>query len=193
MKRREFLKMSCCLGAGLALAGLGIDLSAVKAFASDMKKIDALKTAVQTTTICCYCSVGCGLICSTDKASGKIMNIEGDPEHPINEGSLCAKGAGLFQVSAANEHRLTKVLYRKPGGDKWQEKDWDFAINRIAELVKKERDKSFTEKNVKGETVNRLETLSLMGSSNVLSEECWATAQFARGVGLTYIDHQARV
>lgn len=193
MKRRAFLKMSCCLGAGLALTGLGLDLSAVTAFAADMKKIDALKTAVQTTTICCYCSVGCGLICSTDKAAGKIINIEGDPEHPINEGSLCAKGAGLFQVSAANEHRLAKVLYRKPGGDKWEEKDWDFAINRIAELVKKERDKSFIEKNAKGETVNRLETLSLMGSSNVLSEECWATAQWARGVGLTYIDHQARV
>ncbi len=193
MKRRAFLKMSCCLGAGLALTGLGLDLTAVTAFAADMKKIDALKVAVQTTTICCYCSVGCGLICSTDKASGKIINIEGDPEHPINEGSLCAKGAGLFQVSAANEHRLTKVLYRKPGGDKWEEKDWDFAINRIAELVKKERDKSFIEKNAKGETVNRLETLSLMGSSNVLSEECWATSQWSRAVGLTYIDHQARV
>ncbi len=185
--------MSCCLGAGLALSGLGLDMGAVAAFASDMKKIDALKAASQSTTICCYCSVGCGLICSTDKASGKIINIEGDPEHPINEGSLCAKGAGLFQVSAANEHRLTKVLYRKPGGDKWEEKSWDFAFGRIAELMKKERDKSFITKNAKGETVNRVQTISLMGSSNVLSEECWATAQFARGLGLTYIDHQARV
>lgn len=193
MKRRAFLKMSCCFGAGLALSGLGLDLGAVKAFAADMKKIDALKTAVQSTTICCYCSVGCGLICSTDKASGKIFNIEGDPEHPINEGSLCAKGAGLFQVSAANEHRLTKVLYRKPGGDAWEEKDWDFAFNRIAELIKKERDKSFIAKNKAGKLVNRVESISLMGSSNVLSEECWATAQFARGLGLTYIDHQARV
>ncbi len=185
--------MSCCLGTGLLLGGLGLDLGPIQAFASDVKKIDALKTAVQSTTICCYCSVGCGLICSTDKASGKIFNIEGDPEHPINEGSLCAKGAGLFQVSAANEHRLTKVLYRKPGGDKWEEKDWDFAINRIAELIKKERDKNFIAKNAKGETVNRWESMSLMGSSNVLSEECWSTAQFARGLGLTYIDHQARV
>ena len=193
MKRRTFLKMSCCLGAGLALSALGLDLGAVKAFAADMKKIDALKTAVQSTTICCYCSVGCGLICSTDKAAGKIINIEGDPEHPINEGSLCAKGAGLFQVSAANKHRLTKVLYRKPGGDAWEEKSWDFAIDRIARLIKKERDASFVAKNAKGEVVNRLDTLSLMGSSNVLSEECWVTAQFARGLGFTYIDHQARV
>jgi formate dehydrogenase major subunit len=185
--------MSCCLGAGLALSGLGLDLGAVEAFAADMKKIDALKAASQSTTICCYCSVGCGLLCSTDKASGKIMNIEGDPEHPINEGALCAKGAGLFQVSAANPHRLTKVLYRKPGGDKWEERNWEFALNRIAELMKKERDASFTAKNAKGEVVNRVQTMSLMGSSNVLSEECWATAQFARGLGLTYIDHQARV
>ena len=193
MKRRTFLKMSCCLGAGLALAGLGLDFGPVQAFAADMKKMDALKTAKQSTTICCYCSVGCGLICSTDTASGKIINIEGDPEHPINEGSLCAKGAGLFQVSAANEHRLTKVLYRKPGGTAWEPKTWDFAVDRIARLMKKERDKSLMLKNAKGETVNRLETLSLMGSSNVLSEECWVTAQFARGLGLTYIDHQARV
>ncbi len=193
MKRRAFLKMSCCLGAGLALTGLGLNLVSVTAHAADMKKMDAVKEARRSTTICCYCSVGCGLICSADAGSGKIINIEGDPEHPINEGSLCAKGAGLFQVSAANQHRLTKVLYRKPGGDKWEERDWDFAINRIAELIKKERDKSFMLKNDKGQTVNRLESMSLMGSSNVLSEECWATAQFARGLGLTYIDHQARV
>jgi formate dehydrogenase major subunit len=193
MKRRTFLRMSCCLGAGLALSGLGLDVSAVSAFAADIKKGDALKMASQSTTICCYCSVGCGLICSVDKATGKIFNIEGDPEHPINEGALCAKGAGLFQVSAANGHRLTKVLYRKPGGDKWEEKDWNFAITRIAELMKTERDKSFIAKNAKGEVVNRVQTMSLMGSSNVLSEECWATAQFARGLGMVYIDHQARV
>lgn len=193
MKRRAFLKMSCCVGAGLALTGLGLDLGAVQAFAADMKKIDALKKAKQTTTVCCYCSVGCGLICSTDAATGKIFNIEGDPENPINEGSLCAKGAGLYQVSANNEHRLTKVLHRKPGGDKWEETTWDFAFNRIAELMKKERDKSFITKNAKGQVVNRVQTIALMGSSNVLSEECWATAQFARGLGLTYIDHQARV
>ena len=193
MKRRAFLKMSCCLGAGLALSALGLDLAPVRAHAADMQKIDAVKKAKQSTTICCYCSVGCGLICSTDTASGKIINIEGDPEHPINEGSLCAKGAGLFQVSEANEHRLNKVLYRKPGGTTWEEKDWDFAINRIAELIKKDRDADFVAKNAKGQLVNRFDTMSLMGSSNVLSEECWATAQFARGLGLTYIDHQARV
>ncbi len=193
MNRRAFLKMSCCVGAGFALFGLGLDIAQAQAFAIDMTRMDALKSAKQSTTICCYCSVGCGLICSTDIQSGKIINIEGDPEHPINEGSLCAKGASFFQLSAANEHRLTKVQYRAPGSDTWVEKDWDFAINRIAKLIKTERDKSFLTKNAAGQVVNRLETISLMGSSNVLSEECWATAQFARGLGLSYIDHQARV
>ena len=102
-------------------------------------------TAKQLTTICCYCSVGCGLICSVDKNTGKIFNIEGDPDHPINEGSLCAKGAGIFDLTEANEHRLRKVLYRAPKSDKWEEKDWDWALNRIARLVKDTRDKGFAQ------------------------------------------------
>jgi hypothetical protein len=85
------------------------------------------------------------------------------------------------------------VLYRAPGSSSWEPKDWDFAIKRIATLVKKERDAAFITQNVKGQTVNRCETMSFMGSSNILSEECWVAAQWARGVGLTYIDHQARV
>lgn len=193
MKRRTFLKMSCCLGAGIALSALGLPVAPVVARARDMEKINALKQARQTTTICCYCSVGCGLICSTDTATGKIMNIEGDPEHPINEGSLCAKGAGFFQLSEANKHRLTKVQYRAPGASEWVEKDWDFAISRIAELMKKDRDAGYIAKNGKGEVVNRLENVSFMGSSNILSEECWLCAQFARGLGLVQLDHQARV
>ncbi len=193
MKRRAFLKMSCCLGAGFMLSGLGLDVVQAQAFAVDMMRMDALKSAKQSTSICCYCSVGCGLICSTDTKTGTIINIEGDPEHPVSEGALCSKGAGIIQTTKLNEHRLTKVQYRAPGSDKWVEKDWDFAVDRIARLMKAERDKSFITKNAKGQVVNRLDTVSLMGTSNVLSEECWATTQWARGLGLTHIDHQARV
>lgn len=197
MKRRTFLKSSCGLGAGLSLAALGLDLSALTAHAAaphvDEHAVRALRKARQSTTICCYCSVGCGLVCSTDVEENRIINIEGDPEHPINEGTLCAKGAALFQTSADNRFRLREVLYRKPGGTEWEAVDWNFAINRIAELIKKERDKSFVETNDKGQTVNRVQTISLMGSSNVLSEECWVTTQFSRGLGFTYLDHQARV
>jgi formate dehydrogenase major subunit len=158
-----------------------------------MKKIDKVKSAKQTTSVCCYCSVGCGLICSTDAKTGKIINIEGDPEHPVNEGTLCAKGAASYQTTAANEHRLTKVLYRAPNSDKWQTKSWDWAITEIAKRIKKDRDSGFIEKNSKGQVVNRLENIAHMGSSNLDNEECWLITAMVRSMGLVFIDHQARV
>lgn len=191
--RRDFLVGSGTLVGGLALSSLGIDLGPLIAYADEMKKIDKVKSAKQSTTICCYCSVGCSLICSTDTKTGKIINIEGDPEHPINEGTLCAKGAGIFQTTAANEHRLTKVLYRAPYSDKWEVKTWDWAITRIAKNIKATRDANFIAKNDKGQVVNRLETIAHMGSSNVDNEECWLITAMARSMGLVYIDHQARV
>jgi len=193
LTRREFLVGSGTLVGGLTLSSLGIDLGPIIAYADEMKKIDKVKSARQSTSICCYCAVGCGLICSTDTKTGKIINIEGDPEHPINEGSLCAKGAGIFQTTAANEHRLTKVLYRAPYSDKWEAKTWDWAITRIAKNIKRARDASFITKNSKGQVVNRLETIAHMGSSNVDNEECWLITAMARSMGLVYIDHQARV
>ncbi len=193
LTRRQFLAGSGALVGGLALSSLGIDLSPVIAYAEEMKKIDKVKSAKQTTSICCYCAVGCGLICSTDTKTGKIINIEGDPEHPINEGTLCAKGAGTYQTSASNEHRLTKVMYRAPKSDKWQVKSWDWAITEIAQRIKKTRDTGFIAKNSKGEVVNRVENIAHMGSSNVDNEECWLITAMARSLGLVYIDHQARV
>ena len=193
LTRRKFLAGSGALVGGLALSSLGIDLGPVLAYAEEMKKIDKVKSAKQTTSICCYCAVGCGLIASTDAKTGKIINIEGDPEHPISEGTLCAKGAATYQTTAANEHRLTKVLYRAPKSDKWQTKNWDWAITEIAKRIKKERDASFITKNSKGQVVNRLESIAHMGSSNVDNEECWLITAMARSMGLVFIDHQARV
>jgi formate dehydrogenase major subunit len=191
--RREFLAISGTVGAGLALSALGVDLGPLSAYAEEIRKIDKLKTAKQSTSICCYCSVGCGLICSMDTKTGKIINIEGDPDHPINEGSLCAKGAGSYQTTAANEHRLTKVLYRAPYSDSWQEKNWDWAIEQIARKIKTTRDADFLPSNGKGQVINRLESIAHMGSSNVDNEECWAITAMARSMGLIQIDHQARV
>jgi len=185
--------MSGSIGSGIALSSLGINLNPVKAHAEELSKMDRVKNAKQVSTICCYCSVGCGLICSVDKQTGKIFNIEGDPAHPINEGSLCAKGAGFFDLTQANKHRLTKVQYRAPYSDKWEEKDWDWAINRIARLVKDSRDKGFVTRNSNGELVNRAETIAHLGSSNVDNEECWLMTAKARALGMVYIDHQARV
>ena len=190
--RRDFLVISGVVGAGVALSSLGLDLGPAKAYADELK-IEKMKTAKQTTTICPYCSVSCGLIVSTDTKAGKIINIEGDPDHPINEGALCAKGASLFQTTAANPSRLTKVLYRAPNSDKWEEKPWDWAITEIAKRVKATRDKHFIEKNAKGEVVNRVEAICHLGSSNIDNEECAMLNTMVRALGLVYIDHQARV
>jgi len=190
--RRDFLVISGVVGAGVALSSLGLDLGPAKAYADELK-IEKMKTAKQTTTICPYCSVSCGLIVSTDTKAGKIINIEGDPDHPINEGALCAKGASLFQTTAANPSRLTKVLYRAPNSDKWEEKPWDWAITEIAKRVKATRDKHFIEKNAKGEVVNRVEAICHLGSSNIDNEECGMLNTMVRTLGLVYIDHQARV
>lgn len=191
--RRKFLQASCCLGAGLALTRLGVDLSPVVAYAQEITKIARLKTAKVATSLCYYCSVTCGVICSTDPVTGKVINIEGDPDHPINEGSLCAKGAALFQTSSSNEHRLSKVLYRAPYSDKWEEKPLDWALDQVARKIKDIRDKDFVVKNKEGRLVNRVETLGHMGSSKADNEECWVTTTMCRTLGLVNIDHQARV
>jgi formate dehydrogenase major subunit len=191
--RRGFLTLSGAVGGGVALSSLGLNLNPTRAYAEELGKMNRVKIAKQTITTCCYCSVGCGLVCSTDKTTGKIINIEGDADHPINEGSLCAKGAGFFDLTEANKHRLTKVLYRAPGGTQWEEKSWDFAIPRIARLIKDARDKGFVKTNAKGELVNRCETVAHLGSSNIDNEECWLATAKCRALGLVYIDHQARV
>jgi formate dehydrogenase major subunit len=189
---RDFLVISGVVGAGVALSSLGLDLGPVKAFADELK-ISKMKTARNTTSVCSYCSVGCGLIVSTDPKEGKIINIEGDPEHPINEGALCAKGASLFQTTAANPNRLTKVLYRAPYSEKWEEKPWDWAVTEMAKRVKATRDRHFIEKNAKGDVVNRVEAIAHLGSSNIDNEECAILNTMVRALGLVYIDHQARV
>jgi formate dehydrogenase major subunit len=187
--RRGFLKLSGAAAVGLTIPGLGIDLSAYKKYVEETTA--QIQQAAETTTICPYCSVGCGLIVSTK--NGQIINIEGDPDHPINEGALCPKGANLMQITAANQHRLTKVLYRAPYGSEWEEKDWDWAISRIAEKIKAVRDADFIKTNSQGKTVNRVETITFHGSSNVNNEECFMMASMARALGMVYIDHQARV
>ncbi len=193
ISRREFIVTSGVVGASLALSRLGIEMGPIKAYAEELRKVGKLRSATQTTTICPYCAVGCGLICSTDKGLKEIINIEGDPDHPINEGSLCAKGSGLFQTTSNNPNRLRKVLYRAPGSNKWQEKSWDWALNEIAKRVKRTRDANFIEKNAKGENVNRVEAIAHVGSAALDNEELWPLQAMMRALGLVYIEHQARI
>ncbi len=189
--RRGFLK--CGIGAALAgaVSGLGFSLRNAVAKAAEFK----LKWTKQTSSVCCYCAVGCGLIVSTEDAPGsahRAVNVEGDPDHPINEGSLCAKGASMWQLTV-NKARPPKPLYRKPHATEWQEVEWDFALNRIARLVKDTRDATFQQKNAKGEMVNRTEAMASFGSAAFDNEECWAYQAFVRSLGLVMVEHQARL
>lgn len=188
LTRRDFLKISGTATTGLALSGMGFNLRPVEAYTQTLR----IKDAKETTTICCYCSVGCGIICHTDTKTGKVIYTEGDADHPINGGALCAKGASLYQI-AQNDKRSSKVLYRAPNSDKWEAKTWEWALQKIAQRVKDSRDKSFVKKNEKGQVVNRCNGIASVGSAAMDNEECWLYQAMLRALGLVYIEHQARI
>ena len=187
--RRDFFKITGASAAGAAILGLGLDLKPIKSHARTLK----IRFAGESTSICCYCAVGCGVIVHTEKAGvGKVINIEGDPDHPINEGALCSKGAALSQL-VNNENRLVTPLYRAPYSTRWQEISWDQAYRMIAKRIKKSRDAGFIRKNAEGQVVNRTESIASVGSAALDNEECWLIQAMMRTLGLTYIEHQARI
>lgn len=187
--RRKFIQVSGAAAAGLAVGSLGFDLSPVKAHAQMLKT----RYAKETTTICCYCAVGCGAIVHTSKrGDGRVINIEGDPDHVISRGSLCAKGAALSQL-VENENRLTEPKYRAPYSSEWRTVSWDWALTQIAQRVKATRDATFQKKNDKGQTVNRTMGIASVGSAALDNEECWVYQALMRAIGLVYIEHQARI
>jgi formate dehydrogenase major subunit len=199
VSRRDFLKLS---GGTVLVASLGVNLDPAKAYAQELR----IKNAKQTTTICPYCSVGCGIVVYAE--NGKVINTEGDPDHPISEGTLCSKGASVSQL-VNNETRVKKPMYRAPGATAWKEVEWDWALDRIARLVKDVRDKSFktvTRATVKETqpdgtvievekdfTVNRTDGIAHVGSAALDNEECYILQKLIRSWGLVYVEHQARI
>lgn len=183
LSRRRFLKLggttSALLAAGAYPAPVVTTLRSPK-----------VKWTQETATICPYCAVGCGMIVGT--ADGKVVNIEGDPDHPINQGALCSKGSSLRQVANSSD-RLTKPLYRAPGSDHWEEKEWDWALNEIAQRIKSTRDANWIERDTQDRLVNRTEALAWLGGAALDNEECGLSVKFARALGLVYIEHQARI
>lgn len=187
--RRTFMQISGATAAGLAVSGLGFDLAPVKSHAQMLKT----RYAKETTTICPYCSVGCGALVHTSlRGDGRVINIEGDPEHVISRGSLCPKGAALSGL-VENENRLTTPLYRAPYATQWQPVSWEWALEHIAERVKETREATFVTTNDKGQLVNRTEGIASVGSAALDNEECWAYQALLRSLGLVYIEHQARI
>lgn len=187
--RRQFIQISGATAAGLAVSGLGFDLKPVKAHAQMLKT----QYAKETTSICPYCAVGCGVLVHTSKSGdGRVINIEGDPDHVINRGTLCSKGASLSQLSE-NTQRVTEPMYRAPYSDRWETVSWDWALDEIAKRAKATRDASFEKTNAKGQTVNRTVGIASVGSAALDNEECWVYQALMRSLGLVYLEHQARI
>ena len=189
ISRRDFLKLSGASAGGvLALGALNSNIG----FAQKAgKQIPLHKKIGETTTICPYCGVGCGFLVGSE--NGILVNIEGDPEHPINQGGACAKGGAQFQLSAHNPRRLSKVRYRAPGATEWEEKSWDWAIDQIAQRIKNTRDDHWVERDKDGYIVNRTEGIASLGGAALDNEECYLISKLMRALGLVYIEHQARI
>jgi formate dehydrogenase major subunit len=188
--RRSFLKTP----AGAAAAWLGLDLTAAYAEARELK----IARTTEVRSICPYCSVSCGVILHTlgDKAGNvhpSIVHVEGDPDNPINRGALCPKGITL-KNNIANDRRLTRVLYRAPGSDHWEPKSWDWAIDRIARLVKDTRDSKLVEKDAAGRAINALTALGVIGGCTDTNENNYLMAKvFRAGMGVIGLEQQSRI
>ena len=186
ISRRTFLKV---LGSGLAATGLTEIICKRSGWAAHIPPAK-IKDAAATTSICPFCGVGCGLVAHTK--GGKLINVEGDPDHPINQGSLCSKGQAVFEV-VTSPRRLKKVRYRAPGSDHWEEKSLDWAMTTLAQRVKATRDAAFTTKSATGVPVNRTEALASIGGASINNEECYLISKLMRSLGVVYLEHQARL
>jgi formate dehydrogenase major subunit len=190
--RRDFLKVTSI--GGIAATVLGFDLTPAYAQTQALK----ISRTTETRSTCPYCSVSCGVIIHTigDRAKNvkaQVVHVEGDPDHPINRGTLCPKGASLEQ-EILNERRLVRPQVRRPGSDHWEDISWDQTYEEIARWVKKTRDQTFIEKDPKGVTVNRCEGIAWIGGCTDTNELNYLAIKAMRaGLGVPYFETQARV
>jgi formate dehydrogenase major subunit len=189
--RRDFLKVSVLGGAAVTV--FGFDLAPAYAQLRELK----IARATETRSTCPYCSVSCGVIIYTlgDKAKNvtpQVIHVEGDPDHPINRGTLCPKGASLEQ-DILNDRRLLKPQVRRPGATDWQDISWDDALNEVARWVKKSREDTFVEKDAQGHTVNRCEGIAWTGGCTDTNEFNYLVVKTMRSLGVCYLENQARV
>jgi formate dehydrogenase major subunit len=190
LSRREFVRTSAAgIGSGTALGsllGLGANLAPATARAQELR----IREAKATPSVCPYCSVGCATIVHT--VGNEIVNIEGDPRSPHNEGTLCPKGAAIYQLHK-NPNRATKVLHRKPGATGWEEVELDWAMDRVADLVKKTRDETFVERLEDGRLVNQTTAIFALGGATLDNEWNHMQQKLMRGLGVVAIENQARI
>lgn len=206
LTRRDFLK-----GSGVAAGSALLSTKPAEA-AAEPAAFPLHKRIGEIPTVCTYCAVGCGQIVAVQ--DGRVVNVEGDPDNPINRGKLCSKGLATRQIVSleegrqfsgeeprgfsarrlkGNTRRLDRVRYRAPGATQWEEKSWDWALDEIARRIKRTRDTHWTASNAGGQTVNRTEAIACLGGSLNTNEECYLLAKAMRSLGLVYLEHQARI
>ncbi len=184
--RRECLKVLATGGAGVALDGL---VAPQPSRAAELK----LAGAKEFTTVCNFCSCGCGMVGHV--IDGKLVNLEGDPDHVVNEGSLCVKGAAALATHDSRQ-RLTAPKYRAPGSDRFVEISWDEALDRLARKLKGTRDATWTATEREGEQelpVDRTDAIALLGGAQNTNEECYLWNKLGRLLGTNFVEHQARL
>jgi len=190
VSRRNFLRTSLggtAAGTALgSLAALGANLAPATARAQELR----IRDAKTTPGVCPYCAVGCGTLVHT--VAGEIVNIEGDPRSPLSEGTLCPKGAAIYQLHK-NPNRMTRVLHRKPGAARWEEVELDWAMDRVAQLVQKTRDETFVERLDDGKAVNQTTAIFSLGGATLDNEWNHLQQKLMRGLGIVAIENQARI
>jgi formate dehydrogenase major subunit len=190
--RRDFLKITTLGGTAVSL--LGFDLAPAYAAVRELK----IARTTETRSTCPYCSVSCGVIIHTLGDGSRnvkpvVVHVEGDADHPINQGTLCPKGITLKQ-NIVNDLRLTKVKYRAPGASAWEEKSWDWAIDRIARLVKQTRDEKLIGRDASSRTLNALTAMGVIGGCTDANEINYLLVKaFRAGLGVVPIEQQARI
>ncbi|MGF6408635.1 formate dehydrogenase major subunit [Paraburkholderia sp. MM5477-R1] len=193
LTRRQFLKLTATSLAGSSIALMGFSPEPALAEVRQYK----LARTTETRNTCPYCSVGCGVLMyslgdGAKNAKASIIHIEGDPDHPVNRGTLCPKGASLIDF-IHSPSRLQHPEYRAPGSDRWQRISWDDAFNRIARLMKEDRDANFVETTNDGNKVNRWLTTGMLAASASSNESGYLTHKVVRSLGMLAFDNQARV
>ena len=191
ISRRKFLQVSAVGGFGVS--ALGFDLESAHAATRDLK----IRNAREYKTVCPYCAVGCGTIAYVHGSGGlntvpTIVHVEGDPDCPINGGTLCPKGASQMQLAISPRLRKSPML-RDARSSEWREVSWDDAMDWFARRFKESRDATFVERDDAGRTVNRCEGVAWVGSATVANEDAYLITKTMRSLGLVYIDHQARI
>jgi formate dehydrogenase major subunit len=189
--RRQFLQLGATSAGALGVSPLGFNLT----LATQVRQNLRIEGATVSHSVCPYCAVGCALLAYTKKSSNgdvELLQIEGDPDSPVNEGRLCPKGASALQL-AVSRRRVASPLYRSPGATEWKQVSWDFALDSLARNVKASRDRTFVAMDGNGNVVNRCEGIAFAGGAAFSSEEGYLAAKLMRGLGLVYLEQQARV